>query len=833
MLKSVPLPIDAVLSDVASQLAGNNTLILQAEPGAGKSTQVPLHLLSANWLNNRKIIMLEPRRLAVKSLAYYLAKQLGEPVGQTIGYQVKNDRQISATTKLEIVTEGILTRRLQSDPELANTALIIFDEFHERSLQADLALTLCLDIQSALRDDLKLLIMSATIDTDTLSQFLNNAPVISCPGRTFPVTTYYQPRPNRFEWLARLHATVLSATMQTEGDILVFLDGQGAIFSAIRQLQPSIANDWECLALYGSLPNNAQQEITQPRLKPIKRRIIFSTNIAETSLTIPNISCVIDTGQAKKIRYDATSGMSRLASVYISQASANQRRGRAGRIAKGECYRLWSETEHAQLPDFDAEEITQSDLSSLCLDIANWGESDIENLQWLTTPPKAHIKKAQQLLQSLDLLTNRKTLTSLGKQAVSLGTHPRFASMILRAIPLEFSKLACDLTALLSEKDLLADAGRSQIDITVRLERLQQFRTPQRVNNDVSSYLLQQINAESKRLFNRLNTNTHQNSQAEIGLLIAFAYPERIAKIRDNSPLHYLLANGKSAKLKRQDHLYASAYLAIASLEGQRKDSQIYLAAPLSLEQIEAHFSTQIHEEYYYQFDENKNKITGFQLTQFHAITLKKLPIKNHDSNAFIACLKQTLITSKLALLPWSTNSEHWLLRVQWLAEYSDLFKIFTMDNLIDQIDDWLMSYCQTMKSLKESNQLNLIEILTSYLGYENKSLLAEHAPSHYTNSFGKQTKIHYSLKRAPYISIKLQRLFGETHSPMLGFKQVPLSFELLSPAQRPLQITSDLHHFWQNSYHDIAKEMRGRYPKHHWPKDPLLETHVKDTLNS
>lgn len=827
MAKSLNLPIDAVLTDISCQLAISDAVLLQAEPGAGKSTQVPLHLLSSAWLNNRKIVMLEPRRLAVKSLAHFLAKQLGEPVGKTVGYQVKNDCKISKNTKLEIVTEGILTRRLQSDPELADTALIIFDEFHERSLQADLALTLCLDIQSALRDDLKLLIMSATMDTKSLSQFLNNAPVINCTGRTYPVSTHYFPRPKRFDWLDSLRDIVQTASCQTLGDILVFLDGQGAIFSAIKHVQTSLDSDWECLPLYGSLTNNAQQEITQPQSKLLKRRVIFSTNIAETSLTIPNITCVIDTGLAKKMQYDASSGMSRLESVFISRASAEQRRGRAGRLAKGECYRLWSENQHLQLQAYDAEEVTETDLSSLCLDIANWGESNIENLRWLTTPPKAHVKKAQQLLQSLGLLTERNTLTSLGKQATQLGVHPRFSSMMLRAMPLKLSSLACDLSALLSEKNLFGATSRSQIDITASVERLQQFKTKQRINDGVSNYLLQQINEESLRLLQRLKLPTNQNDQTEknnIGLLIAFAYPERIAQIREHAPLHYLLANGKSAQLKRQDSLYQSSYLAIANLDGQRKDSRIYLAAPLTIAQIETHFSAQITEESFYEFDEKKGHILGVQRRHLHAITLKQSPITTHDSQAFIVCLKDALTSSQLELLPWTNKSKHWLLRAQWLAGYNDVFRKFNIETLLEQIDDWLMPYCEPMQSLKELKQLNLSEILASHLGYENQRLLAKEAPSHYTNPLGNQTTIHYSLKRAPYISVQLQSLFGETHSPMLAFNQVPLNFELLSPAQRPIQITNDLHNFWQNSYHEIAKEMRGRYPKHRWPEKPLLE---------
>lgn len=832
---SINLPIDKLLPDVASQLANNDILLLQAEPGAGKSTHVPIHLLQSNWLNHKKIVMLEPRRLAVKSLANYLAKQLGEPVGKTVGYQVKNERKISAETKLEIVTEGILTRRLQSDPELSDTALIIFDEFHERSLQADLALTLCLDIQSALRDDLKLLIMSATIDTEMLSQFLDNAPVINCPGRTFPVKTFYQPKTasrtksktTDNDWLEVLSHTLQIATTKTTGDILVFLSGQGAIFSAIKQIKPMLDGNWECLALYGSLVNTAQQEITQPKNKALKRRIIFSTNIAETSLTIPNITCVIDTGLAKKMRYDATSGMSRLETVFISQASAEQRRGRAGRMLEGECYRLWSESQHAQLQAYDNDEIVEADLSQLCLDVANWGETNIANMQWLTQPPQAHIEKSQQTLRLLGLLNRKNNLTTLGKQASSLGVHPRFASMILHAKGLELSQLACDLTAILSERDLLIGHRESaQIDIAARLERLLQYRNKQVINDGISNHLLQQINHESSRLFKKLNlpATNPVNHQNMIGLLIAFAYPDRIAQKRELSPLQYLLANGKSAQLKREDRLFESDYLAIANLAGQRKDSQIYLAAPLELSQIKEHFSTQITEESSYKFDEKKGRIVGVHSTRLHSITLKETAIKERNTDAFIACLKDALIKTKLALLPWSKNSRQWLLRAEWLANYNPIFTNFTLENLIKQIDDWLIPYCMTIESTEGLKQLNLIEILSSHLGYENLALFEKEAPSHYTNQLGQQTKIHYSLQRAPYISVQLQSLFGETYSPMLAFNQVPLSFELLSPAQRPIQITNDLNRFWQTSYQEIAKEMRGRYPKHRWPEKPLLE---------
>lgn len=832
MTDTTNLPIYDFLSEIELTVANNLNSILKAEPGAGKSTQVPLHLLHSAWLSNQKIIMLEPRRLAVRSLAQFLANQLGEPVGKTVGYQVRNERKISSETKLEIVTEGILIRRLQQDPELNGTGLVIFDEFHERSLEADLALALCLDSQSALREDLKLLLMSATLEDQSLSTFLNHAPIIECPGRSFPVEYHYLEHSlNNQAWqvVNRTLIQTIHKAMQTHnGDCLVFLPGKGEIMQAIKQASESLpTEEYSLIPLYGSLtPQQQNQALAFD--KHGKRKIIFATNIAETSLTIEGIGIVVDNGLVRRASYDSSSGMTRMLTQKISQASAKQRAGRAGRLSAGHAYRLWTEAEHSMRPDFEKEAILSSDLTDLCLETAMWGETNPQNMRWLTPPPDSHIKISQNLLQTLGFLNAKGAITPSGKQAMQLGLSARLAKILLHPQKvIKSQELFCDIAALLSERDILKNPYSANLQD--RIQALQNYKNnPESVQSTVLKNAAKEALTNSQNWQKRLaklsltfNENLTPLSTAQC---IALAYPDRIAQRRSNQDNRYLLSNGKGTYLPENDSLNQNEYLVVTNLDGQRKDGKIFIAMPITQNEIEAVFAEQIIQENEVTFNAKKQKIEGFTRTKFGALSLHIKPTKNLAKEKVQSCIIEHLKRTKLNDLPWNPETLMWLNRVNWLAQYSEDYLGFTRSELLNDFDDWCAPYLSYIKQWSDISKLDLPSLLKAKLSYEQLQDLEQQAPTHYQAPSGKKVAIEYQLGKHPTISIQLQELFGEITSPKIGFKQVALSFELLSPARRPIQITSNLNHFWQNSYFEIAKEMRGKYPKHRWPDKPLEE---------
>jgi len=826
------LPIYDFLPEIELTVANNLNSILKAEPGAGKSTQVPLHLLKSTWLKGQKVIMLEPRRLAVRSLAQFLAKQLDEPVGKTVGYQVRNERKISTETKLEIVTEGILIRRLQQDPELNGTGLVIFDEFHERSLEADLALALCLDSQSALREDLKLLLMSATLEDRSLSTFLNDAPIIECPGRSFPVEYHYLEQSlNNQAWqvVNRTLVQTIHKAMQTHnGDCLVFLPGKGEIMQAIKQAQEILpAEEYSLIPLYGSLtPQQQNQALAFD--KQGKRKIIFATNIAETSLTIEGIGIVVDNGLVRRASYDSSSGMTRMLTQKISQASAKQRAGRAGRLSAGHAYRLWTESEHRTRPEFEQEAILSSDLTDLCLETAMWGETNPQNMRWLTAPPDSHIKISQELLQTLGFLNAKGAITPLGKQAMQLGLSARLAKILLQPQKvIKSQELICDIAALLTERDILKNPYSANLQD--RIQALESYKS-----NPKSTQITILKNAAKEALTNSQNwqkrlaklslTTNEKITPLSTAQCIALAYPDRIAQRRSNQDNRYLLSNGKGAFLPENDSLNQSEYLVVTNLDGQRKDGQIFIAMPITLNEIEAVFAEQIVQENEVSFNSKKQKVEGFTKTKLGALNLHIKPTTNLAKEHVQSCIIEHLKHTKLDDLPWKPETLKWLNRINWLAQYSEDYLGFTRSELLDDFDDWCTPYLSHIKQWSDISKLDLLSLLKAKLSYEQLQNIEQQAPTHYQAPSGKKVAIEYQPSKQPTISIQLQELFGEITSPKIGFDQVALSFELLSPARRPIQITSDLNHFWQNSYFEIAKEMRGKYPKHRWPDKPLEE---------
>lgn len=828
------LPISPLLPQIVSTLAQAPGLVLQAEPGAGKSTAVPLAFLQAEFLAGKKILMLEPRRLAVKSIANYLAHQLGEKVGQTIGYQIRNERKVSSQTRLEIVTEGILTRRLQSDPELSDVALVIFDEFHERSIHADLALTLCLEVQSALRDDLKLLVMSATIDTVAVSSFLNNAPVLASQGRSFLVETHFlsQPLNSSYpnDWLPILKQTVLQALKVGRQDVLVFLPGLAEIKRAQNLLETTIEPGLVVCPLYGQL-SPEQQEIALIPDPQGRRKIVLATNIAETSLTIEGIDTVVDSGWARKAVYDVSSGMTRLVTQRISQAAADQRKGRAGRLMAGVCYRLWSESQQQQMSAFEAEEITQTDLSDLCLELAQWGVNSPDELRWLTPPPVAHFAAAKNLLQQLDLLTPNGNLTEMGRAAQGLGLNPRLAKMLLAVQnqSAAIQTLALDIAALLAEGDILRNEPSA--DLMKRLLVLQAYRQDRKqakqdytIQTGAAEQALKNADNWRKQLsFSMPMALSLAQLQSFSGGLVALAFPDRIAQRRKGDEPRYVMSNGKGALLKEDDPLRHQAWLAVANLDGQRQEGRVYLAAPLDLATIEQTFAAHIETHIGLRFDHKKQELIASEKRCLGKLVLSEKPADSIKPSEFQAALLDVL-SSRLDLLPWTEKAESWLNRLRWLAGFNTDWPSYNQAWLSANIETWLAPYLSGINSIKGLQKLDMLAIVQQLLDYDQQQVLAQQAPAFYTTPSGKMVAIDYSQPQNAKVSVQLQEVFGELSSPLLAWGKVALTFELLSPARRPIQTTADLAYFWRNSYFDVIKDMKGRYPRHRWPDKPLEE---------
>ncbi|MDF1818639.1 MAG: ATP-dependent helicase HrpB [Immundisolibacteraceae bacterium] len=826
------LPIAEFLPQISQSLSTSNNLVLQAEPGAGKSTALPLSLLDAPWLGGKKILMLEPRRVATRSIAHYLARQSGEPLGKRIGYQVKNDRKITRTTQLEIVTEGILTRRIQQDPELADVGLIIFDEFHERSIHSDLALMLCLDIQQTLREDLKLLVMSATIDTRQIADYMGGATVISCPGRAYPVSVSYT-NPSRQPLEQQITDSLRKVLAnKTSGDTLVFLPGQAEIRRSMTATKEAFGDqpDVVFLPLYGAL-SIAQQEQALVPDPDGKRRIVFTTNIAETSLTIEGVTCVIDSGLEKLLRYDPSSGMTRLETTTISRASADQRQGRAGRTQAGHCIRLWDEARQRTLKEYQSEEIITAELTSLVLELISWGISHYDQVNWLTPAPKPHFDTAIATLQSLKLIDQDCRITALGRAAADFGLHPGLAAMLLQAENPTAQAIACELAALISERDIFSpNHGTDIVDRLWALQAYKQDKTRALNQYPMRRATVEQLLTNARSLSKRLKANNAATTfsltelQEHVGRLLLSAYPSRLAKRRTNRCGRYQMANGKGVFLFEDDPLFGSDWLVIADCDGQKKEGRIYSAAGITRADMEEQLKDQFVEEEVFSFDTNTQKISGKQLTKYQAITLHSAVIANIPPAKFQQCLQQVIKEQGFDLLNWNDQCQQWLARAEWLAEQLDSFPKLSKQILIDRIDDWLLPYIANVTTMAALKKVPLLELVKNALSWQDQQLLEQQAPTQYTTPSNQTVPIVYDKQQGPTVSVILQELFGVTESPMLAQGRVALRFELLSPARRPFQTTSDLGSFWKSSYFEVAKEMRGRYPKHRWPDKPLLE---------
>jgi len=856
------LPINTVLSEIRQGITTHNRVVLQAPPGAGKTTAVPIALLDLPCLQDKQIIMLEPRRLAARNAAARMAYLLDEKVGQTVGYQIRQDSCVSEQTKILVVTEGILTRKLQTDPELKNTALVIFDEFHERSLHADLSLALCLQSQQVLREDLKILVMSATLHTDAIAHMLDGGltgnsptPVIESQGRSYPVDIRYLDKaikPNdTAQLMSSLVNTVKSVIQQHEGNCLVFLPGVREINQLADQiklyLKAEAISNILLSPLHGNLTRQQQdQAIAVPAAG--QRKIVLATNIAETSITIDGIDCVIDSGLERILQYNPASAMNRLKTQTISQDSAEQRCGRAGRLSAGFCYRLWTAQQQSRLLKHSTAEILHSDLSTLVLELANWGVQQVDELQWLDVPPASAIEQAKTLLQQLDAIDSNNRISPHGRDMLKLGTHPRLAHMMLSAIELQQGYHACLIASILTEKDIFLSTAEKSSDIHDRLNILQQLRSAKQLQDHSidlaqSRRIIQSADDFYKRLRRCINRSSASRDNEAVdqhlsGVLLAYAYPDRIAKQRNSNQPRYLLSNGKGAVIPAHLQHHLPALLVIANLDANfdamRSEASIYLAADITEQQLQDYFSNHIQHTEIIEWNAEQQRVEAKKTAAIGKIILQQSLTTPEDKTAVHRCLLQAIKNLGLQCLDWTPQAESLKQRVQFIHYQIDnspalkeklnisVLPDFSDEMLLDTLDEWLLPHLTNENSIKQCQKLDLYQILTSLLDWEQQQLVNRLAPEKITVPSGSAIKIDYSDAAQPVLAVRLQEVFGLYETPAVLNGQVRLMMHLLSPARRPMQVTQDLNSFWQTTYHEVKKELRGKYKRHYWPDDPF-----------
>lgn len=797
------LPIAEALPRLRQALASGRGAVLEAPPGAGKTTAVPLALLGADWLEGRTILMLEPRRLAARAAARRMAVLLGETVGETVGFRVRQDTRVSAATRIEVVTEGILTRRLQSDPELAGVGCVIFDEFHERSLHADLGLALSLEVQAALRDDLRLLAMSATLDGGPVAALMGGVPVIASEGRAFPVETRFLPGEGRAHEQAA--AAIRRALREETGSVLAFLPGEGEI-RRVQGLLSGLPPEVEVCPLYGALPAAAQDRAIRPASSG-RRKVVLATAIAETSLTIDGIRVVVDAGLSRRARFEPRAGMGRLVTVRVSRAEADQRRGRAGRLEPGVCYRLWSEAGDRALAPFPPPEILEADLAPLALDLAAWG-ADAADLPWLDAPPAGALAQAAELLTGLGALDAAGRITPHGREMAALPLHPRLAHMVLAARAHGLGGLACDVAALLEDRDPLRSRGA---DLRTRLEALRGGGVP-----EADAAALARARRSAADLRRRLKLAAPEGVGGA-GAVVALAYPDRVGRRR--GPGAYTLSGGRGAVLDEADPLAAETFLAVADVDGGAQNARIFLAAPLTSAEIADLFAPTDTDVV--RWDARSESVVARRQRRLGAVVLADAPLPAPDPARLADGLIDGIRQTGLHVLPWDAASEQFRARVAFLRRAEgEPWPDLSDAALLAGLEDWLAPYLSGLSRLAQVKKLPLREALAATLSWDLRRRLDAEAPTHYTVPTGDRLPLDYS-GDVPVLAVRVQQMFGVTRHPTLAGGRVPLLLHLLSPAHRPIQITRDLPGFWSGSYPAVKAEMKGRYPRHPWPDDP------------
>lgn len=839
MITLPELPILESLVALKTALRAHAGVVLEAPPGAGKSTVVPLALLDESWVGDRKILMLEPRRLAARAVAQRMASTLGEEVGETVGYRMRLETRVSRRTRIEVVTEGVLSRILQSDPALENIAIVIFDEFHERSLNADLGLALCLDSRAALGTDLRILVMSATLDGVAVAKLLASdstadAPVISSAGRSFPVEIRHlgkglPPLPGEAESAERMAGlAVLRALRECEGDILVFLPGMAEIRRVkefIESAPDFSSSKVRALPLHGDLSAASQDEAL--RAHSDVRRVILSTNIAETGLTLPGIRVVIDSGLVRRAVFDPASGMSRLETRRISRASAAQRAGRAGRVAAGVCYRLWSEGAERSLSAYTPAELVEADLMPLALDLAEWGVLDPTRLAWLDVPPRAVLDSARDTLRALGALDLQGRITSHGRAMSSWPVHPRLAHLLLESRQRGVAREGARLAALLTERDILRRS--EDVDITSRLDLLDQPLRGVGIDHAVLARVRQlSTKFEQRMVEQRIADERVGNARPYLDAagLLALAYPDRIAQRRPGSNRQFLLANGKGAIIPSADRLGQSEFLVAIDLDDRGREAQIRLAANLSRAMLEAATADRWQRTTETFWSSEDQCVVAREVVRLGELIIEAKPRRVDVAADLLRAMLDGIRAMGLSALPWSDESRAFCARAE-MARRLDLpgtqtWPEMSDDALTRSVETWLSPWLEGITRRSHLAKLPLLEALQFRVGAEGVRRLDEWLPTHIVVPTGSRIRIDYIDDLAPCASMRLQEVFGLAATPRFALGKIPVTFKLLSPAQRPLQITADLVSFWRNAYADVRKDMRGRYPRHYWPLDPL-----------
>jgi ATP-dependent helicase HrpB len=823
------LPIDAALPALLHALQNRDEVVLQAPPGAGKTTRVPLALLNEPWLAGQTILILEPRRLAARAAAERLASELGEQVGETVGYRIRLDSRVGPRTRIEVVTEGILTRRLQDDPALEGVGLLIFDEYHERSLDADLALALSLNGRELLRDEqpLKILLMSATLEGERLSSLLNDAPIVTSEGRMYPVAIEWGRPFQAGEFIEpKVVQTCLQALDEQGGSLLVFLPGQAEIRRVHQQLAEALGEGGNVLLcpLHGELDLAAQRAAIDPA-PPGKRKVVLATNIAETSLTIDGVRVVVDAGLARVPRFDPGSGMTRLDTQRISRASATQRAGRAGRLEPGVCYRLWSEAQHEQLAAYGSPEILQADLAGLALQLARWGVEPAQ-LSWLDAPPAAAYAQARELLQRLGALLEDGRLASHGQAMAELPAHPRIGHLLLRGQAFGLAAMACEVAALLGERDILRGAGA---DLHSRLALVSGEHKAQRGSQGG----VQRVRQLARQYRGYLRGQPSQpvadpDHPRWLGCLLALAYPDRVAQQRRPGGAEYRLANGRAALFGEVDGLMKHPWIVIADLgsrQGQREE-RIYLATDFDAQLLDGVLAEQVSLVDQLDWDEREGVLRAERQRKVGELILSREPLPGLDEQSRAKALLGLVRRKGLELLPWTPELRQWQARVALLrglgnsgaSEWPDVSDAA----LLASLEHWLQPYLGKVTRLSHFGQLDLSSILRNLLPWPLPQRLDELAPHHLQVPSGSSIRLDYS-EQPPILAVRLQELFGLADTPRIAGGRLAVKLHLLSPARRPVQVTQDLANFWRSTYAEVKKDLKGRYPKHYWPDDPLV----------